>query len=163
VARRGGHRGAQTAIGPSQSPSRSLETARRGTCLRPGAKVSGSQTDLLTPLHDGRAEIIPFRYLPVLLGGQGTSHVGRLPSRGKKLRGSNPTRPMCSPRRNACGASLTPSGWHALRAGVWHRRRRVVSSRRSACGACTKLPQPRVHLCQPTLDFGVAWASGTSE
>jgi len=41
-----------------------------------GAKVLGSQTDLLTPLYDGRAEIIPFRYLPVLLGGKGTSHIG---------------------------------------------------------------------------------------
>jgi hypothetical protein len=41
-----------------------------------GAKVSGSQTDLLTPWYDGWAEIIPFRYLPVLLGGKGTSHVG---------------------------------------------------------------------------------------
>jgi hypothetical protein len=39
----------------------------RGTCLRPGAKkVSGSQTNLLTPWYDGQAEIIPFRYLPVL-------------------------------------------------------------------------------------------------
>jgi hypothetical protein len=32
---------------------------------------------LLTPWYDGRAEIIPFRYLPVLLGGKGTSHVER--------------------------------------------------------------------------------------
>ncbi len=39
---------------------------------------------------DGWAEIIPFRYLPVLLGGKGTSHVGwdtgDLPSQGEKLR-----------------------------------------------------------------------------
>jgi hypothetical protein len=73
--------------------------------LYPGAKVSGSQTDLLTPWCDGWAEIIPFRYLPVLLGGKGTSHVGwdtgDLTSQGKKLRVSNPTRPMCSPRRDA--------------------------------------------------------------
>jgi hypothetical protein len=34
--------------------------APRGTCL--GAKVSGSQTDLLSPWYKGRAEIIPFRY-----------------------------------------------------------------------------------------------------
>jgi hypothetical protein len=90
------HKGAQTAIG--------------GTCLRCGlglgAKVSGSQNDLLTPWYDGRAEIIPLRsYLPVLLGGKGTSHVGwdtgDLPSQGKKLRASNPTQPMCSPRRDA--------------------------------------------------------------
>ena len=48
----------------------------RGTCLRLGAKVSGSQNDLLTPWHDGRADIIPVRYLPVLLGGKSISHVG---------------------------------------------------------------------------------------
>jgi hypothetical protein len=29
----------------------------------PWAKVSGSQTDLLTPCYDGRAEIIPFWYV----------------------------------------------------------------------------------------------------
>ena len=73
--------------------------------LCPGAEVSGSQTDLLTPWYDGWAEIIPFRYLPVLLGGKGTSHLGwamgDLPSQGENLRGSNPTRPMCSPRRDA--------------------------------------------------------------
>ena len=39
-------------------------------------KGSGSQIDLLTLWHDGRAEIIPFRYMPVLLGGKGISHVG---------------------------------------------------------------------------------------
>ena len=49
----GKHKGARTAIGPSQSPSRSLETARhvgRASALDlcPGAKVSGSPTDLLT-------------------------------------------------------------------------------------------------------------------
>ena len=76
----GKHKGAQTAIGPSQSHSRFLETARpvgRASALDlcPGAKVSGSQNDLLTPWYDGWAEIISFRYLPVLLGGKGTSHV----------------------------------------------------------------------------------------
>jgi hypothetical protein len=50
--------GAQTAIGPSQSPSRSLETARpvgRASALDccPGAKDSGSRTDLLTPWPPG--------------------------------------------------------------------------------------------------------------
>ena len=64
----------RTQGGPSQSPSRSLETSLsparpRGTCLRPGAKVSGSQTDLLPPWYDGRAEITG-RYR------KGTSHVG---------------------------------------------------------------------------------------
>ena len=114
--------------------------APRWTCLRPGAKVSGSQPDLLTPWYDGRAEIIPFRYLPVLLGGKGTSHVGwdtgGLPSQGKKLRASNPTRPMFPQRRNACGASVPP---HPL--GVVRSQSRGLassSSCRSACGACTK-------------------------
>jgi len=77
------------------------------TCLRPGTKVSGSQPDLLTPCYDGLAEIIPFRYLPVLLGGKGTSRVGwdtgDLPSQGIE---SNPTRPRVPPRRSACGASV---------------------------------------------------------
>ena len=54
------HKRAQTVSGPPQSPTRSLE-------------VSGSQTDLLTPWYKGLAEIIPFRYSPVLLGGQGTT------------------------------------------------------------------------------------------
>jgi hypothetical protein len=72
----GKHKGAQTAIGPSQSPSRSLETARpvgRASAVDfcPGAKVSGSRTYLLTHWYDGWAEIIPFRYLQVLLGRKG--------------------------------------------------------------------------------------------
>ena len=119
--------------GPSQSPSRSLETAHpMGRAFALGAKVSGSKTDLLNPWYHGRAEIIPFRYLPVLLGGKGTSHVGwetgNMPSQGKKLQVSNPTRLRFPRRRNACGASAPPhpSGWHALRAGAWHHRRRIV-------------------------------------
>jgi hypothetical protein len=89
----------QTSVCPSKSPSRSLEAARPvGRDLRPWAKVSGSQTDLLTPSHDGRAEIIPFRYMPVLLGGKGISHVGwdtgDLPSQGEKYGYRNP-RPRC--------------------------------------------------------------------
>jgi len=76
---------------PSVSPNHlaSGDGAPRGTCLCPCAKVSRSQTDLLTPWHDGRAEIIPFRYLPDLLGGKGTSHVGwdtgDLPSQGNSF------------------------------------------------------------------------------
>ena len=55
----GKHKGAQTVIGPSQAPSRSLETARLVGCvLRPGAKISGSQPDLLTPSYDVWAKII---------------------------------------------------------------------------------------------------------
>jgi hypothetical protein len=84
----------------SQSHSRSLETARPVGRASAWAKVSGSQTDLLTPRHDERAEIIPFRYLPVLLGGNVT---GDLPSQGEKLRVSMPTRPRFPPRRSACG------------------------------------------------------------
>jgi hypothetical protein len=37
---------------------------------------SGSQTDLLTPWHAGRAEIPPFNYIPPLLGGKWISNVG---------------------------------------------------------------------------------------
>ena len=117
----GRHKGAQTAIGPSQSPNRSLETARpvgRASALDlcPGAEVSGSHTDLLTPWYDGWAEIIPFRYLSVLLGGKGTSHVGcdtgDMPSQGKQLRASNPPGP-CVPHG---GTPEAP-----------HRHRRVVA------------------------------------
>ena len=75
----GKHKGAQTAIGPSQSPSRSLETARpvgRASALDlcPGAMVSGSQPDLLTPGYDRWAEIIRFRYLGGNGNGNGTGH-----------------------------------------------------------------------------------------
>jgi hypothetical protein len=93
------------------------------------------------PLYDGRAEIIPFRYLPVLLGGKGTSHVGwdtgGLPSQGKKLRASNPTRPMFPQRWNACGVSVPP---HPL--GVVRSQSRGLasaSSCRSACGDCVMM------------------------
>jgi hypothetical protein len=94
----GKHKGAQTAIGflLSQSPSRSLETARpvgRASALDfcPGAKVSGSQTDLLIPWYDGWAEIIPFQYLPVLLGGKGTSNVSRGDTGGPAIPGKKTT------------------------------------------------------------------------
>ena len=99
----------------------------------PWAKDSGSQIHLLTPWYDGRVEIIPFRCLPVFLAGKGTSHVGRdtgeLPPRENNgfrsppapgfAQGVAPVAPQCH---------LTPSGWHTLRAGAWHRRRRVVAS-----------------------------------
>jgi hypothetical protein len=52
--------------------------------------VSRSQSDLLTAWYDGRAEIIPFWYMSVLLGGKGTSLVGwdtgDLPSQGEQER-----------------------------------------------------------------------------
>jgi hypothetical protein len=41
----------------SVRPNHLGDGAPRGTCLCPGAKVLGSQTDLLTPWYDGRAEI----------------------------------------------------------------------------------------------------------
>jgi hypothetical protein len=104
VARLGGHKRAQTSIGPSQSPSRS-ETARpvgRASAWGEGFGIPNRSPD---PWYEGWAEIIPFRYLPVLLGGKGTLHVGwdtgDLPSQGEKLRASNPIRSMFAPRRNA--------------------------------------------------------------
>ena len=154
-------KGAQTAIGPSQSPSRSLETARSvGRASTLGRRFSGSQTDLLTPWYDWRAEIIPFQYLPVLLGRKGTSHVGwdtgDLPSNGKKLRAPNPTRPHVVPTADRLRRLSTPSSRRGATLseegpGVARFRHVVLSSCRSACGACTELPQPRVHLCQPTM------------
>ncbi len=77
-------------------------------CLfRQNVKVSGYQTDLWTP--GGRAKIIPFRYMPALLRGQGISHVGcdtgDLPSQGKQLRVSSPTWPRL-PSRAWCAEGL---------------------------------------------------------
>jgi hypothetical protein len=46
------------------------------TCV--GAEVSVSQADLVTPWHDRRAEIVPFHYISLLLGGKGTAHAGQL-------------------------------------------------------------------------------------
>ncbi len=72
----GKHKGAQTAIGPSQSPSRSLETARpvgRASNLDscPWAKVPGSETDLLTPGTTGGSDSLSHTLLlaraPLLL------------------------------------------------------------------------------------------------
>jgi hypothetical protein len=87
------------------------------------------------------------------LGGKGTSHVGwdtgDLPSQGKQLRVSNPARPRFPPRRSACGASVPP---HPLRVARSQSRALASSSScRSVCGTCTKVPQPRAHLCQPTM------------
>jgi hypothetical protein len=100
--------------------------------LCPGAKVSGYQTDLLTPWYDGRAKIIPVRYLPMLLGGKGMSHVGRgtgdLPSQGTKLRVLNPAWAryphVVAPVAPQCPRH-TPSRWYAPKAGAWHHFRRV--------------------------------------
>jgi hypothetical protein len=85
-------------------PAAPGDGAPRGACLRPGAKVSGSQTDLLNPWYDGRAKIIPFQYLPVLLWGNETSHVGwdtgDLPSQGKNCGHRTPPGPCCPRRRS---------------------------------------------------------------
>ena len=110
----------------------------------PWAKDSGSQIHLLTPWYDGRVEIIPFRCLPVFLAGKGTSHVGRdtgeLPPRENNGFRSPPAPGFAqsvAPVAPQC--HLTPSGWHTLRAGAWHRRRRVVAS---------VVPHLRAHRCQ---------------
>ena len=87
---------------------------------RPCAKVSGSPTELLSP-KTGRPFVV--------------RRAGGV---------SNPTRPRPPHQplhlRSVCGASvpLHPTGLHALRVGAWS-----SSSCRSACGACSKLPQPR--------------------
>jgi hypothetical protein len=58
VARLCRHKGAQTSIGPSQSPSRSLDSARPmgRASVRPRAKVSGSQTERDRIVDDGGVE-----------------------------------------------------------------------------------------------------------
>jgi hypothetical protein len=154
VARLGGWVDTRGLRPPSVRPNHLAAPWRRrapGDVPPPGAKVSGSQTDLRTPWHDVRAEIIPFQYLPVLLGWKETSLVGwdtgDMPSQEKEPRALKPPGPFCPHRLS----TPHPLGWHALRAGVWLRRRRVVSSCRSADVACTKLPQPRVHLFQSTM------------
>jgi hypothetical protein len=65
---------------------------------------------------------IPFRHSPDLLGGKETSHVGTgdLPSRGKNT-------------------GIEPHPAHAF----------PTEERFVVVVACTKLPQPRIHLCQP--------------
>jgi hypothetical protein len=74
---------------------------------------------------------------------------GDLPSQGKKLRASNPTRPLCSPRRDACGASPVPP--HPLgvarsqsrgltSSSSCRRRRRVVSSCRRVVAPVAPVP-----------------------
>jgi hypothetical protein len=69
-----------------------------GLVARLSATHKRAQTVSLTPWYNGRAGMIPFRYSPDLLGGKGTSHVGwdtgDLPSKGKQIRASNPTRPI---------------------------------------------------------------------
>jgi hypothetical protein len=173
VARLCGHKGAQTSTCPSQSPSRCFETARPvGRASALGAKVSGSQTDLLNPWYDGRGRAHPF---PVSAGAPWRERdvarrVGYGPSQGKNNTGVEPTRPRFPPRRSACGASVTPA--HPLR--VTKQGPGIFSSRRSACAASvppahplrvirsygrglasfssrTTLPLPRFHLCQPTM------------
>ena len=69
----GEHKEPQTAIGPSQPPSRSLETARpvgRASALDfcPGAKVSGSQTHLLTPWYSRQRRVFRDDPFPTSVG-----------------------------------------------------------------------------------------------
>ncbi|MFN9904485.1 MAG: hypothetical protein ACK55Z_38065, partial [bacterium] len=71
-------------LSTDKSPSQPLLRDGAGRAP-PWAEVSGSQTDLLTPWHDGRAEIIPFQYMPPLLGeGKGI----RSKHRSTKIRGT---------------------------------------------------------------------------
>ena len=44
--------------------------------MPPWAKGSGSQTDILTPWYDGRAEIIPFRFCRCSLEGKREVMIG---------------------------------------------------------------------------------------
>ncbi len=47
---------------------------------------------------------------------------------------------------------LTPAGWHALRAGAWHRPRRVVS-RRSAINVCQSKNNARYDILSVVFLF----------
>jgi hypothetical protein len=115
--------GGSAATCPSQSPSRSWRQRAPWDMPPPWVKVSGSQPDLPTPGTTGGPRSFLEGIMPVLLGGKGTSHVGwdtgDLPSQGKKLRVSNPTRPRFLPHGSACGASVPPvaaghSCWSSL-------------------------------------------------
>ena len=86
--------------------------------LRPWAEVSGSQTDFLTPWHDGRAGIIPFQ--SATLGGQEISHggwdTGDMPCQGEKLRVSNPLAPGAPrPAESAAPISISVAAEGAFR------------------------------------------------
>jgi hypothetical protein len=87
------------------------------------AKVSGFETDLFDPLARRADRDHPF---PVYAASPWRERdiervcigwdTGDLPSQGKKLRVSNPTRTRLAPRRSACGASGPCAlllGWHA--------------------------------------------------
>jgi hypothetical protein len=196
VARLCVHKGAQTSICPSQSPSRSFEMARPvGRASALGLRRFRDPNPISGPHGTARRADID---ICLFWAGTGTLllgwDTGDLPSQGKKLRASNPTRPLCSPRRDACGASpvpphplgvarsqsrgltsssscrvvapvapqnpLIPSGGtlSEQRSGfdVAVPCRRVVASVwtldwGNLVQSCTKLPQTRVHLCQPTM------------
>jgi hypothetical protein len=154
--------------------------APRGTCLRPGLVPWGEGFGIPNrspdPLVRRAGQDHPF---PISAGSdwrERESHVGwdtdDLPSQGGNNMGIEPHLAQLFPTagrlrrlivvvlscRSAWGASVTPhplrvarSQSRGLASSSCRRRRRVVSSCRSACGACTTLPQPRVHLCQPTM------------
>jgi hypothetical protein len=109
---------------PSVRPNQLAAPSRRRApwdVLPPWGKVSRSPTDRLTPWYDGRAEIIPFRYLPVLLGGKGTLHVGcdtgDLPSQEKKTTGIEPHRP--APPRPGWAPDPRRAGGSVLHQPPW--------------------------------------------
>jgi hypothetical protein len=118
VARLGGHKGAQTCISAPQSPSRSWRRPPGGTCLRPCAKVWGSQTDLLTPWYDGRAKIIPFRPF------RQASHHRGIPAGPLKLSFNLPDQISAGPgchggcNKNKLPRSLTAQGAASNRSAV---------------------------------------------
>jgi hypothetical protein len=114
-------------IPPSIRPNHLAAPSRRRAPLDvpPLAKFLGSQTDLLTPMYDGRAEIISFRYLPVKRLWPVPPHPPRVAR--SRSRGLASFRGVAAPVAPHCPLH-TPSGWHARRAGVWHHCRRVVAS-----------------------------------
>ena len=80
---------------PSVRPNHLADPLRRRALGRASAMGEGFRIPNRSPepWYDGRGEIIPFRYLPVLLEGKGMSHIGwgtgDLPgsfSQGEKLR-----------------------------------------------------------------------------
>ena len=65
------------------------------------------QADLITPWHDRWAKIVPFHYMPPLLGGKGTAHtwgcsMGYVPYTRRKLQYAFPKPPY---------ALLSPARW----------------------------------------------------
>jgi len=133
VARLGRHKGAQTSIGPSQSPSRSWRRRAPWDVPPPWGKgfgIPNRSPDSLVrragrdppfPVSAGSRE----RDRDVARGGTRVTCHHRQKNYGHRT----PPCPCCphSGPPVVPQYPLTPSGWHALRAGVWHRCRRVVA------------------------------------